>query len=82
MLTNLIAGDHLKKASAFVLGGFTDCDPGPDRMRVDQVLRERLGTLRVPIVAGLPAGHGPRNDPLILGRRAEVDADRRAFRLV
>jgi muramoyltetrapeptide carboxypeptidase len=82
MLTNLVAGGHFASASAFVVGGFTDCKPGPDRTTVEEVLCERLGTLGVPVVAALPAGHGPRNDPLILGRRAEVDADHRAFRLL
>ncbi len=82
MLTNLVTGGHLATASGFVVGGFTDCEPGPDRTTVEEVLRERLRTLRVPVVAGLPAGHGPRNDALIFGRRAELDAERGTFRLL
>jgi muramoyltetrapeptide carboxypeptidase len=72
MLTNLITGGHLARASAFAIGDFTDCDAGPDRATIEAVLRERLGKLGVPIVAGLPIGHGARNDALVLGRRAEV----------
>ena len=31
MLTNLTAGGHLARASAVLVGDFTDCAPGPDR---------------------------------------------------
>jgi muramoyltetrapeptide carboxypeptidase len=81
MLTNLLTSPHLGRASAIVVGSFTDCDPGPDGTSVRKVLRERLGSLEVPIVAGLPVGHGARNDALVLGRRAEVRADRGTLRV-
>jgi muramoyltetrapeptide carboxypeptidase len=78
MLSNLITGGHLSKASAVLVGDFTDCLPGPDRTSVTDVLRERLRELRVPVVAGLPVGHGKRNDPVIIGQPVEVTAGRAA----
>jgi muramoyltetrapeptide carboxypeptidase len=74
MLSTLISGGHLSRASAVVVGDFTDCLPGPDKTTVTDVLRERLRGLDVPVLAGLPVGHGKRNDPVILGQRAEVNA--------
>lgn len=73
-LATLAVGGHLARASAVVLGDFTDCNPGPDRVTIEAVLAERLGRLGVPVVGGLPVGHGIRNEPIILGGRARVDA--------
>jgi muramoyltetrapeptide carboxypeptidase len=81
MLTNLATAGHLARASAVVVGSFTDCDPGPDRKRVEDVLRERLSTLGVPVLARLPVGHGARNDAIVLGRRAEARSDRGTLRV-
>jgi muramoyltetrapeptide carboxypeptidase len=78
MLTNLVIGGHLAKASAVLVGDFTDCTPGPDGTTVEDVMRDRLFALDVPVLAGLPVGHGRRNDPVVLGQRAEVTAGRRA----
>jgi muramoyltetrapeptide carboxypeptidase len=74
MLTALHAGGHLARAGAVVLGGFTDCSAGKYDVPVAEVLRERLVPLGVPVLAGLPVGHGDRNDPLPLGRFARVQA--------
>lgn len=74
MLTTLIVGGHLARASAIVLGEFTDCPPGPDRVTVESVLCELTAGLGVPVVAGLPCGHGRVNEPLVLGLRARVSA--------
>ncbi|MBL9027795.1 MAG: LD-carboxypeptidase [Myxococcales bacterium] len=74
MLTTLLVGGHLRGARAFVLGDFTDCGPGPDGATAHEVLRQLLAPLGVPVVAGLPAGHGRRNDPLVFGGRARLVA--------
>jgi muramoyltetrapeptide carboxypeptidase len=76
MLSGLLAGGHLAKASAVLVGDFTDCAPGPDGITVEQVLLERLAGLGVPVLTGFPVGHGRRNEPVVLGREVEVDADR------
>jgi muramoyltetrapeptide carboxypeptidase len=81
MLTNLMSSGHLARASGFVVGRFTDCAPGPDHRTVESVLRERLLGLGVPIVADAPMGHGGRNDPVVLGRLAEIQAGRGLFSL-
>jgi muramoyltetrapeptide carboxypeptidase len=74
MLATLAAGGHLGRVGAVVLGDFTQCDPGPDGVTVDQVLREALGRLGVPVVRGVPVGHELRNDPVTLGGMARVAA--------
>jgi muramoyltetrapeptide carboxypeptidase len=74
MLTTLLVGGHFASVSGVVLGEFTQCDPGPDGVTVMDVLRDRLGDLGVPVVAGAPIGHGLRNEPVVLGALASIDA--------
>jgi len=76
MLTDLLAGGHLSRAAGIVVGQFTDCAPGPDGRRAPDVLRERLLVLGVPVAAGFPSGHGKRNDAVVFGCRARLDARR------
>ncbi len=72
MLTSLVMGGHLARASAIVLGEFSRCDPGPDGVTVEQALESCLGCLRIPIVSGAPFGHGSDNHPFTIGANAEL----------
>jgi muramoyltetrapeptide carboxypeptidase len=76
MVTTLLVGGHLARVSGVLLGDFTDCGPGPDGVTAEEVLRERLGVLGVPVLAGAPVGHGARNLPVVLGRRLRLDGVR------
>ncbi|MBL8720277.1 MAG: LD-carboxypeptidase [Myxococcales bacterium] len=73
MLTSLLVGGHLARVCAVVVGGFTDCNPGPDGVTVEDVLRERLLGLGVPVVADAPFGHGDENRPWIVGAPCTVE---------
>ncbi len=73
MLTALVTGGYFSRASAIVLGSFTQCTPGPDGVTVDAVLEDRLGGLGVPVLAGAPFGHGADNEAFVLGRDVEID---------
>jgi muramoyltetrapeptide carboxypeptidase len=75
MLTSLLLGGHLARAGAIVFGQFTQCDPGPDGVTVDEVLRERTRGLGVPVVARAPFGHGAPNHAFLLGREAVLRKD-------
>lgn len=75
MLTSLLLGAHFARASAVVFGGFTQCEPGPDGVTVEEVLRERTAKLGIPVVAGAPFGHGAPNHSFRLGREAVLRGD-------
>ncbi|WP_178371855.1 S66 peptidase family protein [Desulfacinum infernum] len=70
---------HLKAAGVFhriggIIGGtFTDCGD-PDEIRM--LLREYSAPRSIPVVLGLPFGHGARNHVLPLGARFTLDTSK------
>jgi len=74
MLTTLALGGYLAGVRGVVLGEFTECKPGADGVCVRDVLRAILGELGVPVVEGLSVGHGLRNEPIVLGAQAQIEA--------
>ena len=74
MLTSWRSAGAFRGVRAVVLGAFTDGEPGPDGVSLEQVLHERLGDLGIPVARGLPAGHVPDNAELPFGSRVQLDA--------
>jgi muramoyltetrapeptide carboxypeptidase len=74
LVTTLRVGGHLDSAAAVVLGEFEGCHPGPDGTALGTMLQEQLAPLGVPVVANAPVGHGLRNEPVVLGAPATLDA--------
>lgn len=81
MLDALWAGGHLKNIVGMIFGDFTDCSPGRFGVDVLDVLRSFAERLSVPVVTGLPVGHGLRNYPLTLGTGAQLEARPRVAQL-
>jgi muramoyltetrapeptide carboxypeptidase len=74
MLTSWAHAGWLALPRAIVLGGFTDAETGADGTTVEHVLQERLGSLGIPVLTGVPAGHVDDNMELPFGAIAVVDA--------
>ncbi|WP_231618927.1 S66 peptidase family protein [Nonomuraea sp. SBT364] len=69
MLTQLLASGAFEGVRGVALGSWVDCgDPYP-------VLRDRLLPLGVPIVAGLPVGHGSPQMSVWLGALGVIDTE-------
>jgi muramoyltetrapeptide carboxypeptidase len=76
MLVQLKRAGWFDGVAGVAVGQFTLChDDGPTPS-VSQVLTEQLGVLGVPVVGGLPIGHGPEQVAVGLGVPAVLDADR------
>ena len=82
LLTHLLNAGLLQQVAGVAVGVNRDCaDPKASkrseyRQSADDVLKERLRPLGVPVVTGLPFGHQPLNATLPLGVRARLDANR------
>lgn len=70
LLTQLRRAGWFDRAGGVALGTWTDCG---DPQTVLEVLHDRLDPLGLPMVGGLPAGHGPRPASLPLGRTVTLD---------
>ncbi|NVI86751.1 LD-carboxypeptidase [Actinomadura sp. BRA 177] len=71
MLVQLLQSGWLDGAAGVALGSWRDCG---DPAELDAVFAARLGPLGVPVLAGVPAGHGPRQLTLELGAPAVLTA--------
>jgi muramoyltetrapeptide carboxypeptidase len=69
MLTQLLQAGWFDDAAGIVLGTWIDCG------ELDAVFADRLTPLGLPILAGVPVGHGPRQLTLRLGAHVVLDAD-------
>lgn len=75
-LTQLIRSGLLAGVRGVAVGQFIRCaDPKPGKWSVVDVLRDRLLPLGVPVLGGLPIGHGPDPWTIPLGTSATLDAD-------
>jgi muramoyltetrapeptide carboxypeptidase len=81
MLTQLLNAGILQQVAGVAVGVNKDCDepdpkPGDEyRQSAADVVKERLSSLRVPIVTGLPFGHVDLNATIPVGARARLDGD-------
>jgi len=73
MFTSLFEGDYFARARAIVFGDFSQCDPGPDGVTVDEVIEGWAEALPIPVFAGAPFGHGDRNEAFTLGASGEIE---------
>lgn len=78
MLTQWRMSGALSRVRGIAIGRFSQCEPpsGVPSFSVEEVLRDRLLDLGIPIVAELPFGHDGVNAALPVGVRARLDGDR------
>ena len=65
-------GHRRSQGAGVAVGRFTDCPPS-GRLTVVDVLRDHLDRLAVPILGGLPLGHGHAALPVPLGMPTLLD---------
>lgn len=78
LLTQWRLSSALSKVQGIALGRFSRCEPPPNipSLTIEEVLRDRLGDLGIPIVSNLPFGHDGVNAALPVGLPAQLDGDR------
>jgi muramoyltetrapeptide carboxypeptidase len=77
LLTQWRLSGVLTKVSGIALGRFSRCT-APENvpsMTIEEVLRDRLSDLNIPIVSNLSFGHGGCNAALLVGAKAQLNAE-------
>ena len=84
MLTQWRTAGLLQNLAGIGLGHFRWIpeDVLPGDLSLAEVLEDRLGDLGIPILQGLPVGHGRPNKALPLGRRARLDGQAGTLSLI
>jgi len=83
LLTHLLNAGVLTQVAGIAIGSTNGCDEPKTkrkqqkRQTVDDVLKDRLGPLKIPVLTGLPFGHTQFNATLPQGARAILDSARR-----
>lgn len=81
MLTHLLNAGLLQQVAGVAVGTNKNCNEPvvtktkEYRQTLDDVLEDRLGALNVPVVIGLPFGHGAFNATIPIGGTALLDAN-------
>lgn len=78
MLTQWRMSGAFKGVRGIALGRFSRCHPPKDvpSWTVEEVLRDRLSNLGIPIISDLPFGHEGANAALPVGQPVQLDADK------
>lgn len=79
MLTQLLQACNLHRAKGVAVGQFTRCDDPDSEWKVADVIRDRLGTLGIPVVSGFAIGHVLDKLTVPIGAMAELDGDARTL---
>jgi len=75
MLTHWRWSGHLQKLKGVAIGRFSQSEVSTPSFTMEEVWRDRLGDLGIPIVMHLPFGHDGENAPLPVGCLAEIDGN-------
>jgi muramoyltetrapeptide carboxypeptidase len=84
LLTHWRLTGALSKVAGIAIGRFSQCDApaGVPSFTVEEVLRDRLTDLQIPIVANLPFGHDGCNAALPVGVEAILDGNTGELKVV
>ena len=79
MITHLRLAGKLDSTAGLLLGQFSDCGRPEEDYSVNDVLRDVLSGLNIPILANFPSGHIRDNWTLPLGVNVRIDANARTL---
>ena len=81
MLTTLALGGKFSKIAGFVFGRCSRCSVKGPTFSLEEILRDRFGSLPVPAISGLSFGHIEQKLVLPIGAQATLDADAGTLRV-
>ncbi len=77
MLTHLLLAGRLSQVVGIVFGKCSDCKASGNSLSIEQVIRDRLGDLNIPVLKGMMIGHIDDMATLPIGAMATLDASKK-----
>ncbi|GHF83359.1 S66 peptidase family protein [Thalassotalea marina] len=74
MLTHLKISGRLNQLAGIVFGKCTDCTAKGDSLSIEEVIKDRLGDLNIPVLKGVMIGHIDDMSTIPVGAMARLDA--------
>lgn len=75
MLSQLISCGKLQQSCGILLGYFTDCINKPTDFSIEEIIRQKLVPLNIPIINRIPIGHDYPNITIPIGAQFEFFSD-------
>lgn len=75
MLSQLALGGKFDRAAGVVFGRCSQCNYTGPTLSLEEILRDRFGSLPIPAISGLPFGHIEQKLTLPIGAMATLDGD-------
>lgn len=73
LLTTMTQAGWFDRVRGVLIGAFTEGDPGPDGVTLDEVLARHFREVPFPVLRGLSAGHVENNEPLPFGTEVRIE---------
>jgi muramoyltetrapeptide carboxypeptidase len=83
MMMNLKIRKRLADLKGLIVGSMNDMKVSPSGFSkpADKIIRDAIAGYNYPVIFGFPAGHGPANLSLILGREVKLNVNQDACKL-
>lgn len=81
MLTNLKLSGKLSSVKAIVVGQMTSMTQASDKP-IEEIIYDNVKDLGIPVIYGIPAGHGSPNMPLYLGRTVKIEVTAETAKII
>jgi muramoyltetrapeptide carboxypeptidase len=81
MLTHLLIAGRLGQLAGIVFGKCTDCKAKGASLSLEQVIKDRLGNLNVPVLTGVMIGHIEDMSTIPVGALTTLDASKKKLLL-
>jgi len=81
MLTHLKIAGRLNQVAGIVFGKCSDCDASGSSLSIEEVLKDRLGDLGIPVLKGMMIGHIDDMATIPVGAMATLDASNKLLTL-
>lgn len=75
LLTTLAQAGWFDRVRGVLIGAFTEGDPGPDGVTLDEVIVRHFQEAPFPVLRGLSAGHVEDNEPLPFGAEVRIEGE-------